>query len=308
MNRVHFIAIGDPDLSKLALALSKRKNYKITGSDEKISEPFYSLLKERNLLPPQDGWSPEKITKDLQAVVLGPQITMENPEYIKAKQLGVKIYSFPEYLFQQTRSKTRIVVAGTNDKVLIALMIVHVLQQLRLDADYMIRNQNDGSETMIKLSYESRIAILVGDEYYTSTIDQRPMFHMYKPHIAILTALYHSQTVQFSSYDDYLNQFKLFVDKMEVQGRLIYLGSENYYKQIIDKLRRDIVPFSYSLPVSKVVDGIVNLKYKKNDVPLMLGLDTNLSCIEAARIGCRQIGVTDEQFYNSIKSFDGKLN
>lgn len=189
MQRVHFIAIGGAAMHNLAIAVSKKNNFEVTGSDDEISEPAYSRLKAHGLLPEKMGWFPDRLHKGLQAVILGMHASIDNPELVRAKELGLKIYSFPEYLFQQTRSKTRIVVGGSHGKTATTAMILFVLQQLKIEVDYMVGAQNESSDTLVKLSYESRIAVFEGDEYLTSSIDPRPKFHLYKPHIAVLTGI-----------------------------------------------------------------------------------------------------------------------
>ena len=308
MNKVHFIAIGGAAMHNLAIALSKKKNYKVTGSDDEIFNPSYTRLKENKLLPSELGWFPEKITKDLHAVILGMHATIDNPELIRAKELGIKIFSFPEFLFQQTRSKTRIVVGGSHGKTTTTAMILFVLKQLKIEVDYMVGAHIEGFDNMVKLSYESRIAVFEGDEYLTSPIDNRPKFHLYKPHIAVITGIAWDHINVFPTFEKYAEQFQLFIDSMEVQGRLIYFDGDKVLCKMIEKLRRDIVPFGYHTPAHKIKEGVSYLKTKKSEVPLKIFGEHNLQNLEAARLACRQIGVTDEQFFSAIKDFKGASN
>ena len=179
MQRVHFIAIGGAAMHNLAIAISKKNDFLVTGSDDEIFEPSYSRLKKNGLLPAEMGWFPERIHSGLSAVIVGMHATIDNPELLRAKELGLKIFSFPEYLYQQTRSKTRIVVGGSHGKTTTTAMILFVLKQLKIDADYMVGAQIEGFDNMVKLSYEARIAVFEGDEYLTSPIDRRPKFHLY---------------------------------------------------------------------------------------------------------------------------------
>jgi len=305
MQRVHFIAIGGAAMHNLAIAISKKNNFEVTGSDDEIFEPAYSRLKINGLLPEKVGWFPECLHKGLHAVVLGIHTTIDNPELVRAKELGLKIYSFPEYLFQQTRSKTRIVVGGSHGKTTTTDMILFVLKQLKIDADYMVGSQIEGSDNLVKLSYESRIAVFEGDEYLTSPINHRPKFHLYKPHIAVLTGIAHDHLNVFPTFENYVEQFKIFTELMEVQGRLIYFDGDENLNMIVEKLRRDIVPFPYNTPAHKVEAGITVLETKYGDVPLKFFGDHNLQNMNAARLACRQIGVTDEQFYSVIGNFEG---
>jgi len=308
MQRVHFIAIGGAAMHNLAIAISKKNNFQVTGSDDEIFEPSRSRLKEHGLLPDKIGWFPERIHKGLQAVILGMHATQDNPELIRAKELGLKIYSFSEYLFQQTRSKTRIVVGGSHGKTTTTAMILFVLKQLKIDADYMIGAQVGDFDNMVRLSYESRIAVFEGDEYLTSPIDRRPKFHLYKPHIAVLTGISWDHIDVFPTFENYVTQFKTFTELMEVQGRLIYFDGDENLNEIAGHLRRDIVPFPYNTPKHEVRNGVTYLITKYGDVPLKIFGEHNLQNIDAARLACRQIGVTDEQFYSVISEFPGVSN
>lgn len=308
MQRVHFIAIGGAAMHNLAIAISKKNDFLVTGSDDEIFEPSYSRLKKNGLLPAEMGWFPERIHSGLSAVIVGMHATIDNPELLRAKELGLKIFSFPEYLYQQTRSKTRIVVGGSHGKTTTTAMILFVLKQLKIDADYMVGAQIEGFDNMVKLSYEARIAVFEGDEYLTSPIDRRPKFHLYKPHIAVLTGIAWDHINVFPTFPLYVEQFKKFTDLMEVQGRLIYFDGDENLNHIVASLRRDIVPFAYNTPKHEVRNGITYLKTKKTEVPLKIFGEHNLQNMEAARLACRQIGVTDQQFYSVIKDFPGASN
>ena len=308
MQRVHFIAIGGAAMHNLAIAISKKNDFLVTGSDDEIFEPSYSRLKKNGLLPAEMGWFPERIHSGLSTVIVGMHATIDNPELLRAKELGLKIFSFPEYLYQQTRSKTRIVVGGSHGKTTTTAMILFVLKQLKIDADYMVGAQIEGFDNMVKLSYEARIAVFEGDEYLTSPIDRRPKFHLYKPHIAVLTGIAWDHINVFPTFPVYVEQFKKFTDLMEVQGRLIYFDGDENLNQIVTGLRRDIVPFAYNTPKHEVRNGVTYLKTKKAEVPLKIFGEHNLQNMEAARLACRQIGVTDQQFYSVIKDFPGASN
>ena len=308
MQRVHFIAIGGAAMHNLAIAISKKDNFLVTGSDDEIFEPSRSRLKENGLLPDEMGWFPDRIYKGLQAVILGMHAKADNPELLRAKELGLNIYSFPEYLYQQTRSKTRIVIGGSHGKTTTTAMILFVLKQLKIDADYMVGAQIEGFDNMVKLSYESRIAVFEGDEYLTSPIDHRPKFHLYKPHIAVLTGIAWDHINVFPTFENYVEQFRIFTELMEVQGRLIYFDGDKELNEIAQHLRRDIVPFPYNTPEYEVKDGITYLITKYGDVALKVFGEHNLQNMNAARLACRQIGVTDEQFYTVISEFPGASN
>jgi len=308
MQRVHFIAIGGTAMLNLAIAISKKNNFEVTGSDVEFTEPTRSRLKEYGLLPDKTGWFPDKIQKGLSAVVLGIDTAEDNPELIRAKELGLKIYSVPEYLFQQTRSKTRIVVSGSYGKTTTTAMILFVLKQTKIDTDYMISTEVEGFDNMVKISYESRIAVFEGDESLTSPIDCRPKFHLYKPHIAVLTGIAWDHINVFPTIENYVEQFRMFTELMEVQGRLIYFDGDEHLKKMTETIRRDIVSFAYNTPDHEVRDGVTYLKTRYGEIPLKVFGQHNLQNIDAARLACRQIGVTDEQFYSVISEFPGVSN
>lgn len=308
MQRVHFIAIGGSAMHNLAIAISKKENIKVTGSDEKINEPSLSRLKQHNLLPDKLGWFPDRISKGLNAVIVGMHTTADNPELLRAKELSLKIYSFPEFLFQQTRSKTRIVVGGSHGKTTTTAMILFVLKKLKIDTDYFIGPDIEGFDTMVKITYEARIAVFEGDEYMTSPIDRRAKFHLYKPHIAILTGIDRDQINIFPTFEMYFEQFEKFAELMEMQGRLIYYDGDENLRKIAEKLRRDMVAFPYNTPEYEIRNGITYIKTRKGEVPLKVFGEHNLQNLNAARLACRQIGVYDDQFFSVISEFSGIAN
>lgn len=303
MQRVHFIAIGGLAMHNLAITLSKRNNYIVSGSDDEIYEPSLSRLKSNGLLPDKLGWHPSRLQKSLTAVILGMQVQPDNPELLRAKEMGLKIYSFPEYLFQQTRNKTRIVITGSHGKTLITNMIIHVLKSMRMDADFLVGEQISDNDDMVKLSYESRIAVFEGDERYISPYDLRPKFHLYKPHIAVITGIAKDFSETYPEYDEYLMQYKLFIDSMEVQGRLIYFEKDKALKSLTEHTRRDLVNFGYDTHDFEIIQDKTFLKTKKGNIPVQISGIENLQYLNAARLACKQIGVNDDQFYKAIGTF-----
>ena len=308
MPHIHFIAIGGAAMHSLAIALKKNFSYKVTGSDDEIFEPSRSKLEKYGLLPEKAGWFPEKINNKIDGVVVGMHATEDNPELIKAKELGLKIYSFPEFLYKQTRGKTRVVVGGSHGKTTTTAMILYVLKKLNIDADYMVGAQIEGFENMVKLSYDAKIAVFEGDEYLTSPLDRRPKFHLYKPHIAVLTGIAWDHINVFPTFENYVEQFKKFTDLIEHQGRLIYYAQDENLQEIAKQVRRDIVVFPYDTPNYEIKDGITYLKTKKGDVALKIFGEHNLQNLHAAQIVCRQLGIQDDRFYNAISDFTGASN
>ncbi len=309
MPRVHFIAIGGAAMHNLAIALHKKNIYHVTGSDDEIFEPSYSRLKENGLLPEKMGWFPEKIHSNLHAVILGMHAREDNPELLRAKELGIKIYSFPEYLYEQTKNKTRIVVGGSHGKTSTTAMILYVMNKLNFKVDYMVGAQIEGFENMVSLSEDTQVAVFEGDEYLTSTLDLRPKFHLYKPHIAIITGIAWDHINVFPTFENYVEQFKVFVDSMEIQGRLIYFKDDAELSKIAENTSRtDIITFPYSTPNYTVKNGTTSIKTKDKEIELKIFGEHNLQNLEAARIACKQIGILDDKFYEAISDFTGASN
>src|SRR5690606_25889067 len=218
--RVHFIAIGGSIMHNLAIALAK-KGYIVSGSDDHIYEPSRTNLANENLLP-KSGWDPERITADIDAVVLGMHAKADNPELIKAQELGIRICSYPEFIYEQTREKTRVVVGGSHGKTTITSMIMHVLKSIGRDFDYLVGAKIDDFDHMVKLTKDAPLVIIEGDEYLASPIDPRPKFHLYKPHIALISGIAWDHVNVFPTFDEYVDQFRLFIRTIEPKGTLVY--------------------------------------------------------------------------------------
>ena len=309
MYKVHFIAIGGAAMHNLAIALHKKNTYKVTGSDDDIFEPSYSRLKEHGLLPSKFGWFPERIHNNLDAVILGMHARPDNPELVRAKELGLKIYSFPEYLYEQTHSKTRIVIGGSHGKTTTTAMILYVMKKVNFKADYMVGAQIEGFENMVSLSDDARVAVFEGDEYLTSALDPRPKFHLYKAHIGILTGIAWDHINVFPTFENYVEQFRLFVESMELQGRLIYYEDDPNLKNIAKNTSRiDIVSFPYKTPKYEIRDGKTFVKIRDGMMELKIFGEHNLQNMEAARLACKQVGIMDDKFYEAIADFPGASN
>jgi UDP-N-acetylmuramate: L-alanyl-gamma-D-glutamyl-meso-diaminopimelate ligase len=301
---IHFIAIGGAAMHNLAIALHK-KGDTITGSDDEIFDPARSHLAENGLLPENIGWNPSSITKELDAIVLGMHAREDNPELIRAKELGVRIFSYPEFLLEQTSTKTRVVIGGSHGKTTVTAMILHVLKQLNKQFDYMVGAQIEGFDTMVGLSEEARIAVFEGDEYLTSPIDLRPKFHVYRPHIAVVTGIAWDHINVFPTFDNYVEQFRIFAKKIERDGKFIYFSGDPNLQLIADNLREDLTAIPYEAHPSLVVDGKTWLQTKNGEVLVQLFGQHNLQNIQAAHQVCRQLGISDKDFYTAIASFKG---
>lgn len=303
---VHFIAIGGSAMHNLAIALHL-KGYHVTGSDDEIFDPAKSRLQKYGILPEAYGWYPERITKDLDAVVLGMHARIDNPELIRAQELGLKIYSYPEYLYEQSKNKTRIVIGGSHGKTTTTAMILHVLQHCGIEADYMVGAQLAGFEVMVRLSETAKVMVIEGDEYLTSPIDRRPKFHLYKPDVAIITGIEWDHVNVFPTFDIYKDQFAQFVNLITPNGTLIYCADDKEVCGVAQSTTRaDLTCRPYDVPAHRVKNGVTRLLLEDgSEVPLEVFGRHNLLNMTAARYACNAIGVSDAQFYEAIRSFAG---
>lgn len=304
--KVHLIAIGGSAMHNMALALHE-KGYEVTGSDDEINEPSKTRLKNAGLLPENIGWFPEKITKNIDAIILGMHAREDNPELIKAKELGLKIYSYPEYIYEATKDKTRVVVGGSHGKTTITAMILHVLNHHKTNTDFMVGAQLEGFNTMVKLTNESKIAVIEGDEYLASPIDRRPKFHLYKPNIAIISGIAWDHINVFPTFEIYVNQFEKFVDLIEPNGSLIYCNEDKELQNVATNsgLKHNITKIPYSTPKHRIENGITTLIDHKQEIPLQIFGNHNLMNLNGAHLVCNKLGISDSQFYEAIKTFKG---
>ncbi len=302
--KFHFIAIGGAAMHNIAIALHLKGNV-VTGSDDEIFEPSKSRLKEYGLLPANPGWYPEKITPDIEAVILGMHARKDNPELIKTLELKLKIYSFPEFLYEQTKDKKRVVIGGSHGKTTITAMIMHVLKKSGVKFDYMVGSKVEGFETMADISDESAIAVFEGDEYLSSPIDARPKFHLYKPHIAVISGIAWDHINVFPTSSDYYEQFRKFTDRIENKGKLIYNENDPQVKKIANQLRSDIEKIPYNTHTYIVENNNTWIVGKRAKYKVAVFGRHNMQNISAALKVCEQLGVTEDDFYNSIQSFSG---
>ncbi len=304
---IHLIAIGGSAMHNLAIAMHK-KGFNITGSDDEIFEPSKSRLAKLNLLPAKEGWDTNNIHKGIDAVILGMHARIDNPELLKAQELGLKIYSYPEYIYEQTKDKVRIVIGGSHGKTTITAIILHVLNYHKIDCDYLAGAQLAGFDTMVKLTKGAKIAVIEGDEYLSSPIDRRPKFHLYKPDIAVLSGIAWDHINVFPTFENYITQFKIFIDLIEPAGSLIYCELDEEVKKVCEKARADINKIPYGIPEHRIENGITiltNYALSGEECPLQIFGSHNLMNLNAARWACNQINVSNEQFYEAIHSFKG---
>ena len=305
--KIHFIAIGGSAMHNLAIAL-KLKGFSITGSDDAINDPSRSRLKKYNLLPQKEGWFSDKITSDIDAVVLGMHAKDDNPELLKAREIGLKIYSYPEFIFNQSKDKIRIVIGGSHGKTSITSLVLHVLRTLNIESDYMVGAQLDGFEVMVKLTDTSKYIVLEGDEYLSSALDLRPKFHLYKPHIALISGIAWDHINVFKTFENYLKQFEIFINSIKENGTLVYNELDPELKKLVSSNKSNLNYIPYSIPKHKIIDGISFIDINNRLYRLKIFGDHNLQNISGALNICKALGVESEDFYNAITSFNGASN
>ena len=301
---VHFIAIGGAAMHNLALALHK-KGYKITGSDDTIFEPSKSRLEAKGLLPEAFGWYPEKITTNLDAIVLGMHAKEDNPELLKAQELGLKIYSYPEFLYEQAKHKTRVVIGGSHGKTTITSMILHVMHYHDKEVDYMVGAQLEGFDVMVKLTEDNDFMILEGDEYLSSPIDRRPKFHLYKPNIALLSGIAWDHINVFPTYENYVEQFSIFVDSIVSGGSINYNEEDPEVKRVVEESQNTIRKIPYQTPEYTVENGQTLLETPEGPLPIEVFGAHNLNNLAGAKWICQHMGIDEDDFYEAIATFKG---
>ncbi|WNH13416.1 UDP-N-acetylmuramate--L-alanine ligase [Thalassobellus suaedae] len=301
---VHFIAIGGSAMHNLAIALHN-KGYQVTGSDDTIFEPSKSRLDTKGLLPEAFGWYPEKITQNLDAIVLGMHAKADNPELLKAQELGLKIYSYPEFLYEQAKHKTRVVIGGSHGKTTITSMILHVMHYHDRDVDYMVGAQLEGFDVMVKLTEDNDFMVLEGDEYLSSPIDMRPKFHLYKPNIALLSGIAWDHINVFPTYENYVEQFSIFVDSIVSGGSINYNEEDLEVKRVVEASQNTIRKLPYHTPEYTVENGETLLETPEGVLPIEVFGKHNLNNLAGAKWICQHMGVDEDDFYEAIATFKG---
>ena len=301
---IHFIAIGGSAMHNLAIALHN-KGYQVTGSDDTIHDPSKSRLEKKGLLPKEFGWFPEKITEQLDVIILGMHAKKDNPELLQAQDMGLKIYSYPEFLYEQSKDKTRVVIGGSHGKTTITSMILHVLDYNDMEVDYMVGAQLEGFETMVHLTKENEFMVLEGDEYLSSPIDRRPKFHLYKPNIALLSGIAWDHINVFPTFEGYVNQFRIFTDSLTDGGIMVYNEEDAILKEVVESSSHSIKKYEYSTPAYQIEDGVTYIDTPDGLMPLEIFGDHNLQNLAGAKWVCQHMGIDEEDFYEAIASFKG---
>lgn len=302
--RIHLIACGGAVMHNMTIALHLKGN-NVSGSDDEIYEPASSRLKRYGLLPEKTGWDPERITKDLDVVITGMHARPDNPELLRAKELGLKIYSFPEYIYESSKEKTRVVIGGSHGKTTTTAMIMHVLNSLEMDFDYMVGAQLQGFDTMVKLSSEAPLIILEGDEYTASPIDLRPKFHLYHANVALLTGIAWDHVNVFPTFEKYLEQFRIFINQLEEGAPLIYFADDSNIQKVVAERTSKPKLIPYTTPNHRIENGISIIEHEGKEFAMQIIGSHNLQNMEGARLVCKELGIDGFAFFNAMQNFTG---
>ncbi|MGY5848170.1 UDP-N-acetylmuramate--L-alanine ligase [Salegentibacter sp. HM20] len=300
----HFIAIGGSAMHSLAIAL-QNQGHRVSGSDDVIYEPAKSALQNAGLLPEAEGWFPEKINTPLDAVILGMHAKADNPELLKAQADGLKIYSYPEFLFEQSRDKTRVVIAGSHGKTTITAMILHVMNYHEKDIDYMLGASIEGIAHSVQLSPDNDFILIEGDEYPSSAIDKRPKFLHYQPNIALVSGIAWDHINIFKTKQDYAEQFSLFVNSLVNGGILVYNEEDTQLKSIVETSENPVRKHPYSTPNYHLENGQCILDTPEGELPLEIFGKHNMNNLAGAKWICQHMGIDEDDFYEAIAGFKG---
>ena len=302
--RVHFIAIGGSAMHDLAIALN-RKGIQVSGSDDEIFEPSRTRLEKEGILPANIGWDVSKIHAELDAVILGMHAREDNPELLKAKELQIPIFSYPEYLYEQSKDKMRIVIGGSHGKTTITSMLLHAINKLGLNVDYMVGAQLEGYDCMVKLTTDAKFMILEGDEYLSSPIDRRPKFHLYRPNVALISGIAWDHINVFPTFENYTSQFEIFCDLIEPNGTLIYNSEDPEVRKLGEQAREGIASIAYQTPTFEPTETGTLLHFEGQSYPLLVFGPHNLQNLMGAMNLAKSIGIQYTDFLKSMSDFTG---
>lgn len=302
--KIHFISIAGAAMHNLALELH-RQGHQISGSDDAIFEPSYSRLANAGILPEQIGWFPEKISAEIDVIILGMHAKSDNPELLKAKELGLKIYSYPEFIFQQSQQKTRVVIAGSHGKTTITSMVLHTMNYHNKKVDYLVGAQLQGFETMVRLTPDAEFIVLEGDEYLSSPIDLRPKFHWYQPTLALISGIAWDHINVFPTKEIYNKQFEIFIDSITKGGILVYNQEDEVLREMVEKSENTIRKIPYQTPTYFTENQQVYLSTSQGEMPLQIFGKHNMNNLAGAKWICQNMGVDEDDFYEAMMSFEG---
>ena len=301
---IHFIAIGGSAMHNLAIALN-RKGYKVTGSDDEILDPSRTRLEKEGILPDEMGWFPNKITEGMDGIILGMHAREDNPELLQAKKLNVPIYSYPEYLYEASKDKIRVVIGGSHGKTTITSMILHAAKKLDFPLDFMVGAQLEGYDCMVQITDEAKFILLEGDEYLSSPIDRRPKFHLYKPHIALISGIAWDHINVFPTFENYVEQFDIFIKQIEPNGVLVYNDEDPVLQSLAVSNLQTGSSVAYQIPEYEVNAQGTLLKYDSKEYPLLVFGEHNLQNLMGAMFVAEAMGINAHNFLQAMSDFTG---
>ena len=301
---IHFIAIGGSAMHNLAIAL-KRQGYQVTGSDDEILDPSKSRLEREGILPAYVGWKPEMITKDVSVVILGMHAREDNPELLRAKELGLSVFSYPEYLYEASKNKIRVVIGGSHGKTTITSMILHVCKKIGFPLDFMVGAQLEGYDCMVQITDSAKYILLEGDEYLSSPIDRRPKFHLYKPHIALISGIAWDHINVFPTFENYIDQFRLFIKSAEEGAQVIYNQEDSVLNALCQEAYSNRSFVAYKTPAFEVKEN--GSVYFHDGIPYKLNIfgEHNLQNLQGAMEIMNLMGVDKKTFLFNMQDFSG---
>jgi len=304
--RVHFIAIGGSVMSQLAIALHQ-KGFEISGSDDEIFDPSKSNLQNHNLLPESFGWHPNKITPDIDAIILGMHAKPDNEELLKAQSLNLKIYSYPEFIYENAKDKKRVVIAGSHGKTTITAMVTHVLSALNMNFDYLIGAKLEGLDGQVKITKENEWMIIEGDEYLSSPIHPQPKIMYYQPNITCISGIAWDHINVFPTEADYIQQFKNYIQSLSSSCKIIYYKDDAVLKQLVEQSKKNDEAIAYQTPPFTVKDGRFEIEVNNHTIELSFFGTHNLQNMACAKLLCLEMGVSEANFYKHIQNFKGAV-
>ncbi len=299
MSRYHFVAIGGAVMHNLALELKALGN-EVTGSDDEIFDPAKSRLAAAGILPESFGWYPEKIAKNIDAIILGMHAKSDNPELLKAQELGLKIFSFPEFIYHHAQNKQRIVIAGSHGKTTSTAMLMHILKKNQIDADYLVGSLLPGFDRMVRLT-DAPLMVIEGDEYLTSPIDRTPKFWHYKPQFSMITGIAWDHINVFPTFENYIEQFQIYLDT--ISEGYFYYGNDQYLQKLSEKHKG--ISQAYNAPLYDISENGVEVSLKNEKITLNIFGKHNIENAAGVVELAVKIGIDRSVAWKSLSDFPG---
>ncbi len=290
-------------MHNLAICLKNLDN-QVTGSDDLFFDPSKTNLKNHGLLPKKEGWDSSRVTSDLDLIILGMHAKADNPELLKAQELGLKILSFPEFIYEASKDKKRVVIAGSHGKTTITSMIMHMLKSMNKAFDYMVGAQLEGFDQMVQLS-DAPIIVIEGDEYTTSPLDLTPKFLHYKHDLALISGIAWDHYNVYPTLDNYIDQFKKFIAITPQHGKVFYAEEDKALCELVAQVGSPSNLIPYGPHASEIRNQQTYLKHDTGETAIEVFGQHNMQNLQVAKSILNEIGVTSAEFYQHIQTFAG---